>query len=91
MQEQVLETLLWGLGLELMRLGLVARSTGLEIAWCSQATVDLTGNLGMMLVDSSHGSGVFHRVPHVEVRVWACHTSTLTPCLSARDLTVSLG
>lgn len=54
MQEQVLEILLWGLGLGLLRLGLVAWSTGLETAWCSQATVDLTGNLGMMLIDSSH-------------------------------------
>lgn len=50
MQEQVLEILRWGLGLGLLRLGLVAWSTGLETAWCSQATVDLTGNLDMMLI-----------------------------------------
>lgn len=54
MQEQVLETPRWGLGLGLLRLELVARSRGLETAWCSQATVDLTWNLGMRLVDSSH-------------------------------------
>lgn len=53
-REQALETLRWGLGCGLLRLGLVARSRGLETARCSQATVDLTGNLGMMPVDSSH-------------------------------------
>ena len=54
MQEQVLEILLWGLVLALLILVLVDSTTGLETSWCSQATVDLTGNLGMMLIDSSH-------------------------------------
>lgn len=60
----------WGLGLRLLRLQLVARSTESEMAWLSQATADLAEGLSVMLVSCSHlDLECSPRDSQVEVRV----------------------